>query len=303
MKTGKLYIIGNGFDLYHGLKTKYSDFREYLERKRDYFELLNLLNNHFPDNLWSEFENNLSKLDSDSVADEHYELLPDEDSDRTMDRHIFPDAIEGVKENLTTILKNALRDWILNLDYDLEVELLNLDKNSKYLTFNYSDTLERLYGINRNQITYLHNKAQYSSPRLKWREFDYSDIIVGHADRDITKRQNAKKFIGFKTDYAIEEGNEILNSYYEQSLKKTEEIIAENTSFFNKLCDIEEIEIIGHSLSNIDMPYFVKIKEKAINVKKWIITYHGDENFAEIERQSQIFLKNLENVEFVNTNE
>lgn len=26
-----LYICGNGFDLYHGLKTKYSDYKTFLE--------------------------------------------------------------------------------------------------------------------------------------------------------------------------------------------------------------------------------------------------------------------------------
>ena len=28
----KLYIIGNGFDLYHGMKTNWNDYRKYLEK-------------------------------------------------------------------------------------------------------------------------------------------------------------------------------------------------------------------------------------------------------------------------------
>lgn len=28
----KLYIIGNGFDIHHGLKTQYRDYKEYLKQ-------------------------------------------------------------------------------------------------------------------------------------------------------------------------------------------------------------------------------------------------------------------------------
>jgi hypothetical protein len=53
-----LYIIGNGFDLLHGVKSSYSMFREYLKRRDKalsfemdtYFEC---------ENFWGDFENNL----------------------------------------------------------------------------------------------------------------------------------------------------------------------------------------------------------------------------------------------------
>ncbi len=55
MAIKKLYIIGNGFDMQHGIKSKYSDFREYIETKdeslkakpEEYFD---------SDVLWSNFE-------------------------------------------------------------------------------------------------------------------------------------------------------------------------------------------------------------------------------------------------------
>ena len=34
MESRHLYIIGNGFDLYHGAESRYQDFRTYLCRKR-----------------------------------------------------------------------------------------------------------------------------------------------------------------------------------------------------------------------------------------------------------------------------
>ncbi len=35
-----LIILGNGFDLAHGLQTKYSDFRDYIWNNREFYEQL-----------------------------------------------------------------------------------------------------------------------------------------------------------------------------------------------------------------------------------------------------------------------
>jgi hypothetical protein len=33
MSSNKLYVIGNGFDLYHGIKSSYSDFMHYVKKQ------------------------------------------------------------------------------------------------------------------------------------------------------------------------------------------------------------------------------------------------------------------------------
>jgi hypothetical protein len=63
-----LYIIGNGFDLLHGVKSSYSAFREYLKRHDKslsfemdcYFEC---------ENFWGDFENNLAFLSREMVME------------------------------------------------------------------------------------------------------------------------------------------------------------------------------------------------------------------------------------------
>ena len=42
----KLYIIGNGFDLHHGMATDYGQFAEYLRRTNS--ELRDLIDHYFP---------------------------------------------------------------------------------------------------------------------------------------------------------------------------------------------------------------------------------------------------------------
>lgn len=63
-----LYIIGNGFDLWHGLATGYSQFYEYAK------DTLNDAERYFDpgdvDDLWSDFESSLGTYDWRELFDE-----------------------------------------------------------------------------------------------------------------------------------------------------------------------------------------------------------------------------------------
>ncbi|MCB8999333.1 MAG: hypothetical protein H6540_04595 [Bacteroidales bacterium] len=51
----KLYIIGNGFDIHHGIKSKYSDFKDYVEKNDKV--LFDSLEKYFnQDELWSDLK-------------------------------------------------------------------------------------------------------------------------------------------------------------------------------------------------------------------------------------------------------
>lgn len=303
MTSNTLYIIGNGFDLYHNLKTQYSDFKAYLQRNNSSLEYL--LDMSFSKDLWSDFENHLATLDVNEIISDNDDLLPDEDSDRDGDKYIFPDKLEQIKEDLTTGLKNTLRDWILDLKYPTNVSdlLLDLDRNASFLSFNYSNTLEYLYNVRPEQIIYIHNKAKSEKHLFKPDELDYlkddSDIIIGHAVKNpkmSVPRYNSK---GVKTYYAYEEGLDALKPYFKQSFKNSIQIISDNSCFFDNLSNIEKIIIIGHSLSDVDMQYFKTISKKAINVKEWKITYYGVDNLVNTENQTAIFINNHSNVIFI----
>ena len=56
--------------------------------------------------------------------------------------------------------------------------------------------------------------------------------------------------------------------------KDTRFIINENQSFFSKLKDIDEIYVLGSSLSDVDLPYFKKIKQSTQSNSKWFISYY-----------------------------
>ena len=61
--------------------------------------------------------------------------------------------------------------------------------------------------------------------------------------------------------------------YEESTTKKCSDIIKNHQQFFDELAGIEEVYVIGHSLSEVDYPYFREVCKKSN--AKWCIGYHS----------------------------
>jgi hypothetical protein len=75
MQHSKLYIIGNGFDLWHGIPSSYAQFKEYVrQRDRDLFDAVE---RYLPaDEDWSDLEAALAEIDVDSIIDDLDQFMP-----------------------------------------------------------------------------------------------------------------------------------------------------------------------------------------------------------------------------------
>lgn len=297
MMKNKLYVIGNGFDIYHGLDTKYCTFGLFLKDKHVtiYDHLIEYYG--FPDldinggsiydgALWAEFENSLALLDSDTVLEAYSDSVanPSSPGFRDRDWNTFTIDIEMIVEELTVKLFKAFREFILKVEYPnhLDVKNLPLDKNALYLTFNYTDTVERYYGVPRENILHIHGKASSKD----------NVLILGHGiDPQNFELEDPKPPEGLNDeehdqwlehmadsyDHSYELGkNELLN-YFSQSFKETNSIINDNQSFFETVQNIKEVIILGHSLSEIDMPYIIKIFNSITKDAKWVATYYSED--------------------------
>ncbi|EES4286570.1 hypothetical protein C7224_003245, partial [Escherichia coli] len=165
----KLYIIGNGFDLHHELDTSYFSFGDYLRKKDQdiYDHLVDFMgftdlppklsavdkSKHF---LWSDFENSLAGLDTESVLEEFCYLLPQISSPdfRDKDWGSLSIEMERILKNLTEGLLTQFKSFILQVNYP-ELNLnkrLRIDSDSIFISFNYTETLQKYYGIDDRQI-------------------------------------------------------------------------------------------------------------------------------------------------------
>lgn len=66
----KLYVIGNGFDLHHGMPCGYVDFIAWLQGNRhEVYNDLNRIYGYCSGNNWSDFENSLRGFNLDDYPD------------------------------------------------------------------------------------------------------------------------------------------------------------------------------------------------------------------------------------------
>jgi hypothetical protein len=271
-----LYIIGNGFDIYHGLRSRYSDFKNYLSGSDP--TVHDLVDEFIPLNgNWSDLEQALADIDVDHVVDYASQFFvpygAEDWSDH--DHQAYQGEVDKIVTGLSEGLKTRFTDWIVRLDIpsgaEVGVKILDLDKAAKYLTFNYTSILSRIYEVPRANVLFIHGDAGSQN----------QDIVLGHAWNptgipslnDVTEPESL--------DPRVMEGNELINDYFGRTFKNTSSIIDANKSFFSSLSEISNIYILGHSLSDVDIAYFKAIIQNIDTDKvHWRISHNGDNELA-----------------------
>lgn len=267
----KLYVLGNGFDIYHGLKTRYTDFHRYVSQNNP--DLENTLDNYFEfktdrNYLWNDFENDLSHFDHESFFDSYNHIDVVSESFRPSECFGLEDELNQEAEDLIQSIREEFLAWIENIEYPESVKntlkAISFEQNAIFLNFNYTDTLEEFYGIAKSRILYIHNNAN-----------DFSgDLIFGHPQRKEAKPQ-IKEFDadGESNRTMFTDAENVSRVPFYAFQKDTKEVIKQHQQFFNTLDSIDEVIVLGHSLGKVDWPYFRLIFKKANNAN-WKISYY-----------------------------
>lgn len=276
----KLIIIGNGFDIAHGLKTDYKYFLSQLtEQHRKFYETVC---QYIPeDALWSSFEKSLAYLDDEQLQEDNscYLLGYGDENWRDSAHHDFQYMI-GQALDFAPDIPFYFSEWIntINTNVPPIISTHIISPSNLFLSFNYTDTLERVYGIPADRILYLHGKASRGDT-----------LILGHHDNTLFQDEATPEFKteeerdffyeNYSEDVRVLEAKEIIKTYFKETYKDTASIIESYNYFFRSLNNIKEIYIYGHSLSFIDFDYFVEIKEHTSLTCQWYISYHSEDDF------------------------
>jgi hypothetical protein len=268
MENQKLYIIGNGFDLHHKLETRYEHFCSYVKENES--ELHEFMEMYFylttdKDGLWSDFENDLGSFDHGQFYHHHDNSLPiTSDKFKPSELYGVEDDLKQESEEIIEKLRGAFYNWLTQVEYSVgDIKLLPLDRESRFLSFNYTDTLNRLYDINKSSILHIHNAIESGKDNL----------IFGHGEKWEDEPLFDKNGESTRTLYSDAEGaSKIILAFF---YKDTQDIIRQNKKFFDSLWNIDEIIVLGHSINDIDLPYFEHINRIA-NKAKWTISYYTD---------------------------
>lgn len=286
----KFFIIGNGFDIQHGIKSKYSDFHAFMRSiymneeirdnsfndffpwryavpksrgvlgKFDNSELINVFGfldycltksenkeaafNFYVNSDWSSIESTLANLDLHEFFREDYPSFHTSEEDKAYD---IAECFKYLHKIFWIWVKEINIDSVVPIDafkdlFDCE--------NDIFFTFNYTRTLEDVYGA--QQVRHVHGEQG-------------KGLLFGHEKVTDINEYCSKNSIPDYCSHAIK----VLMEITEKDTEKNSLNMALYYSFLDK--DITDIYSYGFSFSEVDLPYIRDIC-KAIDTSK--IVWH-----------------------------
>ena len=266
----RLIIVGNGFDLHHGMKMNYIDYRNYLlsHGRQDIVECFEYGDEDDLDKsfLWSRMEEILGMVNYESA---YKYLCPVEQEKPDSSNHDFKNEVEKMTHFWPDI-KKELPKWIRDIQYtekDASLDFL-MEEDTIFLSFNYTNTLEILYGIDKARITYIHGDASVSD-----------ELVLGHRNDSYYPEWDDEDP---NCDIRLREAGLIMEEHRKNTIKRIEDILQNNQKFFSYINGLEEVYVIGLSYNDIDRMYL----EKICSIKKglrWFFNWHTKWDFKRID--------------------
>lgn len=282
-----LFIIGNGFDLGHDLPTRYWNFRSYLEEHRgdflsDFEEKYYLWGEELQTYLWNDFEFNLANLEEDVLVEQMYQSTDlglesgNIGIEDTLNYH-FADEFQYI-EKLTTYLK----EWIEVVNQELSgmnrrTSLINESHQDIFINFNYTTTLEDIYNISKWNVLHIHGVVDSDDA-----------LVLGHSNSSRINYFN-EKYTDYQNRFDEQSAPiyNVLTDYCSKTYKDVNKYI--HQLFSLNFDTVERVIIIGHSLGDVDLPYFKEVNERVNGDTEWNVYYY-DENQIVMFREKLIQL-------------
>lgn len=264
----RLYVIGNGFDVHHWIDSKYTDFKEWVRKNKD-ADLIGLMDTFFSNecDFWADIENALGDYREDEIT----EFCEPESSEDFRLEHPgqwqagVEDGIPYIFGNVMDRFRDAFNEWVRSIDIDGIEADLQLPAASKYLTFNYTETLEWYYHIPEQNVLHIHGN------RLAMGE----EFVLGHGNsRDVNEPYGDEgQLLPYQNAYSAV--IEVMNQW----LKNPKGIIERHKDFFKSLSNCKAVSVMGLSYNDIDMPYLKEVAANVAQGAKWWLYYYSDKDY------------------------
>lgn len=282
---GALFIIGNGFDLAHGMPTKYSDFRNFLvkiypdaEKYKDYAvsiedymymdderkfaaEILLSTMDKVAGNNWCDFEESLARIDFGNkfpgIA--HSESGNDEEHKFLIEQYLsYMDRLSGPFIHCSKYWQEFFELWMQDIKSQIDSNKFQPRENLKelfsqpdtqFFTFNYTRTLRKLY--NKKPVIHIHNRVG-------------KRLLFGHGEEDATTIASCDN---------IYFGSSFIDDMTNTFKKDTETALKNNKQFFDALDHkIDKVYSYGFGYGKVDGVYISKIVKSISPNAKWFFT-------------------------------
>lgn len=290
-----LFIAGNGFDIAHGIPTKYSDFRSFVIQKypealefRDevvYLEdfedigqnefaaeiLLNAMDKAAGKN-WCNFEEALAYINFDNKfpLPNHKENETAKEDQQLMEQYLlYLAALTKGFIVCSKIWQDFFRIWIKEIqsvidqgNYYPKGSLLKLffsEPEMQFFNFNYTKTLQKLYGVKK--VIHIHNRVGQK-------------LIFGH-----DKSDEIGLYQSMDCGEGLIIGSTLLDNMVLSFRKDTVTPMKKYAKFFKGLDrNIDKVYSYGFSYGKVDKVYIKEIISRISGNAAWYFTEHESNN-------------------------
>lgn len=327
----KLWIIGNGFDLQHGLKTRYADYKIFLcqqyacEGRKDTIRARQLPWEVCPNCCKNNFKKRhcpVLKFTDLPRRELKKDLWRELEEACSFDLDAFFKRLDGwskeaeppIGESATDIRMHDDLDfakvftgddfykWFLKNEEDVRKkkekdQLTDAKGTDVFLTFNYTSTLQRIYAVPDDRIHYVHGRIKDVEDKSKEADILVRSLEKGHiihsclvfgstelTDESIKAAISQYTQVRHLTEDQVSNISNLLTSLVKPFRKEVSSRVKEVERFIARYCDgaspLEEVVVAGHSLGEIDMPYFDCLTNHFRYVK-WRFLYYSEDDLKQ----------------------
>jgi hypothetical protein len=176
-------------------------------------------------------------------------------------------------KNVVDILPGLLRDWVASISTKDVSPKFEIIKEAKFLSFNYTRTLEDAYQIKTNNILHIHETIIENRP-----------LVVGYGEAR------------FEDDEYVSDDDTIdivlIKNLLSHCRKPVDAILEETKpiEWFKDLNEIESVIVYGHSCSKVDKPYFEAVVRNIKPNALWTFFVHDKNKNKSIEKFAKSIL-------------
>lgn len=273
----KLFIIGNGFDIWSGIDSQFTRFRHfYYDNQRRFVRELCLPiygtnNGHLITDLelvygdpyncfeltecfWNQFETNLASISFANIT------------------KYFDDTPKGTIElantlfNSKELLDYAFENWVKSLTVPDRNDAFCFDEDCYFINFNYTDTLNTVYGVNSNNVFHIHGSIKPGDSII----YGHS-MHAYHAPNSLRDNGNNRLFLVGQARYQFDKHalQNYLRLYCYLNLSGV------------SLNNISDVYVLGHSFNAADSFYFLLLSNAMLDHKHQTNRYTVDESLIQ----------------------
>lgn len=182
-------------------------------------------------------------------------------------------------EYLKKLTRDHFREWVESIDVSKVKPVLDLPDTASFITFNYTPTLEYVYGVLPDRILHIHGSVLNKDELLQFGSPDNNPFELQKMFED---KYGMDDFYGA----TIQQGVTVACDRCADTWKNIEGNYDALNHFLDILASVNTVIIMGNSFDKVDKPYYRDVLAPRRRDAEWVFCEYesNEDNQFEIDK-------------------